>query len=101
MSADLVQLAEIGRCRVELIRIHEHGDDRWLLFLRSPFGARIDTLSEVIRETGGHFGGAGDNTAIVYDDPTAAFDAFSLLVDSVRVTGFWPHVVAEPPGPAN
>jgi len=97
MSAQLIQLAELGRCRVELVQLDEH----WLLFLRTPPPLRIDFLSAIIRQTGGHFGGSGNNTAIVYDVAGDAFGAFSLMVDSIQRDGFMPRLIGTPPGPPN
>ena len=83
MHANLVESATLGECRIELVRVVDGSDERWLLFFRTPTGPRIELLSRVLRKIGGHFGGAGDQLGIVYDGQHDAHAAFGLLLETV------------------
>lgn len=83
VQVNMIQYVELGLCRVDLLRVIENGAERWMVFFRTPSGPRVDTLSRVLRKSGGHFGSLNDNLGLVYEGQRDACAAFSALIDTV------------------
>jgi hypothetical protein len=83
MNSQLIQCAELGECRLDLIRISEGSAARWVIFFHTPTGPRIEILSRALRRLGGRFGGVGDQLGIVYDGPNDAHAAFGFLLETI------------------
>jgi hypothetical protein len=85
MDAELVQYAMLGDCRIELVKIQDGNNERWILVYRSPQEPRIDLLSQVVRKAGGALSGTGDTMGIVYTAASDAHDAFGLMLETVLI----------------
>lgn len=84
MQVNVLQYTQIGQCRADLLHVvDDEGDSRWMVFFLTPQGPRVDTLSVVLRKAGGHFGNLNDRLGLVYPAQKDAFEAFSVLIDTV------------------
>lgn len=90
----LVNRQRLGQCVVDLLRVVDGSEQQWMVFFQSPRGARVDTLSRVLRQAGGHFGNLGGHLGLVYDGPQDAQAAFDVLLATVaREAGGIPQVL--------
>lgn len=84
MTGRVLQRIQLGECYADLLHVEEDGKQHWAVFLLSPRGSRIDTLTNVIRAAGGQFFFLNDKLGLAYDQPHDAQQALERLVELVQ-----------------
>jgi hypothetical protein len=95
MNVDVIQYAEMGQCRADLLHVvDDEKTELWMVAFRTPGGTRVDTLSQVLRRAGGHFGSLGQHLTLVYECQEDACQALSVLLDTIKREAGMPEKLA-------